>query len=310
MNARACSAACLTAIVSALISTGCFGPFAGTASDTPPPDPRASFLAQPGVITLPEEPQRGLVRLRFSANDFDTQTLNLPAGNYTFEVHNVDAESQIGFFLREPDRFGREGDQHLIAGGGIRRGQSRAWEVTLHPDKVYFYSEPITDSPRQQIFTVAALPGAQPEAAPPEPEPSSAPEPETESAIDDLAGDVPMPVPPSRDAAPSAVDDLLADFPEEVSSIPASPEAPSVSDADSLAAVPAPTETAGEELRSGSNVSVEREAPQSEAPTADGAANDSTSEDELILSPRARALLEAMERAERQPRRRPAPPAP
>jgi hypothetical protein len=309
MNARACSAACLTAIVSVLISTGCFGPFAGRASDTPPPDPRTSFLAQPGVMALPEGPERGLVRLRFSANDFDAQTLKLPAGNYTFEVHNVDAESQIGFFLREPDRFGREGDQHLIAGGGIRRGQSRIWEVTLHPDKVYFYSEPITDSPRHQIFTVAALPVTQPEAAPSKPDLSAPPVPEAESAMDGPAGDVPMPVPASPGAAPSAVDDLLADFPEEVSTIPVSPEAPFVSDAYSLKSAPASPGTKLEGLQTGSIVSEGSEASQVEVPTVESAANDSTSEDELILSPRARALLEAMERADRQPRRR-APTAP
>lgn len=118
-------------------------------ADMPPLSTGREVLAQPASDGSP-----GRLHLLYRDGDFTAPDLILAAGHWDIEVFNFNNPRPIGFFLRLPDRYGRE-LEHLATGGGIAMGTGRTFRVTLTAGQTYFYSCPITDSPNHLMSAVA-----------------------------------------------------------------------------------------------------------------------------------------------------------
>jgi len=237
-----------------------------------PPDPKLEYLAQSPVRALPETGKPGLVELPFERADFAAGTLKMPAGEWTFNVRNVDQDGQIGFFLRQPDKYGRESENHLATGGGIRRGQVRAFTVTLAPNSVYFYNEPLSGSPTHQLYVGEAL-------AVPLPPPTPTAE------VDALAAD---PFALEEPLVPTATDDPPL--------TEAEPSEPNLEGLDAGEVMTAPPASATEEATD----AAESEEPIEGQPTPVPSPAEPAPEEEDVLSPRVRELLDALDRADKR----------
>jgi hypothetical protein len=180
---------------------GCFG--------APAPEKEAppEITNSPAVVARAVYDTPGRLALRFEQGDYRSGDLVVPPGKYQIESTNVDSDVDIGFLLSLPDQYGRE-TNHLAAGGGIRKGKSRVFEVELLPRQTYLYSCPVSDSPKHLIRTVEGPPAPLPPAptpAPVEGAPSDSPDPlDAEPAIDPA-------VDPAIAPAGASDDDLYLD---------------------------------------------------------------------------------------------------
>jgi len=133
---------------------GCFGG-PSVAPETPP-----DITSEPALVAAPVDGQPGKIALQFRGEDYVQPDMVVPAGAYAISVENVNSPRDIGFFLRQPDKYGRE-IIHLAVGAGIRKGTSRTFEVRLEPGQRYLFNCPITESPNK-VLTAVAMRGGEP----------------------------------------------------------------------------------------------------------------------------------------------------
>lgn len=76
-------------------------------------------------------------------------TLYLKAGTYTFRVKNENVPYELGFWLRGKGIKGKL--LPTISGGGIVKGQTKDYEITLKPGE-YLYSCPLNPTPNYTLI--------------------------------------------------------------------------------------------------------------------------------------------------------------
>jgi len=129
----------------------------------------AQAAGKPTIIKLTQtgcqfvEPERGVDHMYKTTRKADCEKINgrtedkrlakhkvmkLKAGTYVFRVKNKNVPYMLGFYLRGQGlrRFTLPG----TSGGGLHKGVSRDYKITLKPGK-YIYSCPLNTTPNYEI---------------------------------------------------------------------------------------------------------------------------------------------------------------
>jgi hypothetical protein len=178
---RALASAPALLVAIAFLTSGCA--WLGLGGNAAPPLPEISSDKE--VQSLPTTTEPGRLFLIYKDGDFTAPDLAVPAGPYEIEVFNFNNPRPIGFFLRVPDRYGRE-LEHLATGGGIEMGEGKVFPARLVAGSTYFYNCPVTQSSNHLITAVAVPLEGEPVGAPAPPDGVAGPE---EEATTPAAGE-------------------------------------------------------------------------------------------------------------------------
>ena len=103
--------------------------------------------AEPGVVQFAARSSAGCERINAKTAEerlHRAKALRLPAGDYVFRVKNIDVAYVLGFWLRGAGLS--RWNLPSVSGGGIERGQSHDYAVSLQPGE-YRYSCPLNPTP-------------------------------------------------------------------------------------------------------------------------------------------------------------------
>ena len=77
--------------------------------------------------------------------------LKLKPGKYIFRVTNKNVPYQLGFWLRDKEYSSFKPWLQSVSGGGLNKGVTRDYEITLKAGSEYLYSCPLNPTPDYKI---------------------------------------------------------------------------------------------------------------------------------------------------------------